>query len=109
MLTIVDFGTGTSQVLSSRSPGLLAWSPDGKRIMKNGPVDQEKTGTFISVFSLADGSVEEYDLVDLIENMPKGNVSLSDWSADGKELVFQQIQNISEHIIYTNIIPENQK
>jgi Tol biopolymer transport system component len=108
-LTVVDFGTGTSQVLLSRSPGLLAWSPDGMRIMKNGPVDQEKTGTFISVFSLADGSVEEYDLVDLIDNMPNGNVGLADWSADGKELAFQQIQNISEHIIYTNIIPENQK
>jgi len=59
----------------------------------------------LRVFSVSEGSVEEYDLS---KDLPRGGaIRVADWSADGKQVVFVLMHNRSEHLIYKNIIPKN--
>jgi Tol biopolymer transport system component len=106
-LMVVDLETGKSNEVTSNSLISASWSPNGQRIISSGSFDSENGGKFLYVFSLAQGSVEEYDLS---KDLPQGSqIRLPDWSADGTQVAFVLTQNKSEHLIYKNIIPKEKK
>jgi len=109
-LIVIDLEKGENSELAEVTAGSLlfaSWSPDGQRLMSAGTLNPEQDSRSLLVFSLSDGSIEEYDLS---KDLPgDGEIILPDWSADGTQVAFVLMHNQGEHLIYTNIIPEARK
>jgi Tol biopolymer transport system component len=106
-LIVIDLETAESHEVIPISFASASWSPDGQRLMTSGFLSEYDEGQSLMVISVIDGTVEEYDLS---EDLPSTcTISLPDWSADGKQVAFVLMQNKSEHLIYTNIIPEHRR
>ena len=83
-LMVLDLESGESRMLAEKywSP---TFSPDGKKILSFGPYEDAKT-TGIIVFSLDGEILHQYDIA---QHFTSGTrISQSDWSPDGKQLVF---------------------
>jgi Tol biopolymer transport system component len=102
---VVDIESGESLVFfEGKFPNnsFITWSPDGERVMA---VRSTEGGHMLRVYSFAQDAHEEFDLSDgLPEN---GRISRAKWSPKGTQVAFVLNQNISEHLIYKNIIPKN--
>jgi hypothetical protein len=111
-LIVVDLEKGGSfevTEVTARSLLYASWSPDGQRVVTSGHfLDRpEEEGRSLRVFSVSDGSNEWYDLS---KDLPgDSQIRHPDWSADGTQVAFTLGQNQGEHLIYTNIIPEDRK
>jgi Tol biopolymer transport system component len=107
-IKVLDLASGESSEVSNNLYGHPSWSPDGKSILSIGPLSPEESERkTIWVISLSGGSFLKYDLG---EYLPEdGEIWHHDWSPDGTQLVFVLNQNVSEHLIYKNIVPESKK
>ena len=73
-----------------------AWSPDGTHLMTT------RGFRAFHVFSLADGTKQEYDMS---EYLPEGGIRFFDWSPEGSQVAYSfMFRKYSTHLI-RNVIP----
>jgi Tol biopolymer transport system component len=104
IVKVVNMETGESHLAAS-DVGYPSWSPDGKKLLGMRAFGGDKEH-MVSLFILpvSGGTAKE---IDLSKHLPQGSrIMRCDWSPNGKQIIISLNQNISDLLVYKNVIPE---
>jgi Tol biopolymer transport system component len=105
-IVAVNLETGESHVVGKKI-GFPSWSPDGQKILARRGWSPKGPKQSLFIIPSSGGDVKE---IDLSQSLSKDSeIDTSDWSPDGKQVVFVLKQNQSDALLYKNIIPKDKK
>ncbi len=101
-VVVINLETGKINV-AANGTGYPTWSPDGHKILTDGANEPEGSGQSLFVFPVEGGAIQRIDMSGYLPE--KSVIRVPDWSPDGKKIVFVLMSNISEVLMFQNIIP----
>jgi Tol biopolymer transport system component len=101
---VVNMETGESHLAAS-DVGYPSWSPDGKKLLGMRAFGGDKKyNKSLFILPASGGTVKE---INLSKHLPQGSsIMRCDWSPNGKQIIISLTQNISDVLVYKNVIPK---